>query len=192
MTSELSGSPHLYLARHGQTALNAEGRLRGLADPPLDYAGILEADKLAEALIIHAPFLVYSSPLLRARTTARTIAGLAGVANHPDKRFNDRDYGPQTGRLKSEVVAEWGSVDAAPGVEPASDVLTRALPALRSVMTEAAGISVVVVTHDAVIRPLIEAIDPARTDLTVPTGSWNDLTWSDGEWTVIAVDQKPT
>ena len=29
----------VYLARHGRTALNAEGRLRGHLDPPLDDTG---------------------------------------------------------------------------------------------------------------------------------------------------------
>ncbi|HWU48178.1 MAG TPA: histidine phosphatase family protein, partial [Humibacter sp.] len=37
---------HLYLARHGQTVLNAEGRLRGLANPPLNEVGQAEAAAL--------------------------------------------------------------------------------------------------------------------------------------------------
>ena len=32
-----NGPHHLFLVRHGQTALNAEGRLRGLANPCLLY-----------------------------------------------------------------------------------------------------------------------------------------------------------
>ena len=34
-----SGVERVYLARHGRTALNADGRLRGLSDPPLDDVG---------------------------------------------------------------------------------------------------------------------------------------------------------
>ncbi|MGN6126328.1 MAG: histidine phosphatase family protein, partial [Humibacter sp.] len=41
---------HLFLIRHGQTALNAEGRLRGLANPPLDEVGRAEAEATAVAL----------------------------------------------------------------------------------------------------------------------------------------------
>jgi broad specificity phosphatase PhoE len=185
MEAKRDAESNLYLVRHGQTALNAEGRLRGLANPPLDELGVLEARRLAGALIEHAPFLVFSSPLERAVTTAQIIAERAGVENHPDERFNDRDYGPQTGRLKSEVV------DAAEGVEPTSNVLARALPALQSVVEGAGGISVIVVTHDAVIRPVIEALDRSLTDLIVPTGSWNHLVLTGTRWSVVAVDQKP-
>ena len=48
LMEELSdGARHLYLVRHGQTALNAEGRLRGLSNPPLDETGDAEARNLA-------------------------------------------------------------------------------------------------------------------------------------------------
>ena len=40
MTSTL-----VYLATHGRTALNAEDRLRGLSDPPLDEIGLAEVAK---------------------------------------------------------------------------------------------------------------------------------------------------
>lgn len=44
-------------------------------------------------------------------------------------RFNDRDYGRWTGQPKTDVIAQWGTVDAAPGVEPTSSILSRARPA---------------------------------------------------------------
>ncbi|GAB3033873.1 hypothetical protein GCM10027052_09180 [Parafrigoribacterium mesophilum] len=186
---------HLYLIRHGQTTLNAEGRLRGLADPPLDETGLAEARNLAAVLAGKRPSMVLSSPLQRAVRTAELIAEAAGAPCSADGRFNDRDYGPRTGEVKADVVAEWGSVDDAPGVEALSAVLARVRPALDAVLDAAAcaGQSgpVVVVTHDAVIRPLIASIDPNRTNLEEPTGCWNHLARTDGVWTVIAVDQKP-
>jgi broad specificity phosphatase PhoE len=182
---------YLYLARHGQTALNAAGRLRGLADPPLDDIGELEARRLAEVFTQHAPALVISSPLQRAARTAQIIAGRSGVPFVADQRFNDRDYGPQTGKVKEAVVAEWGSVDNAPGVEPVSAVLARARPALDAVLDAAKGGPIVVVTHDAVIRPLIEMIDSRFTHLLAPTGSWNQLLRKNQTWSVRLVDQRP-
>lgn len=180
---------HLYLVRHGQTALNAEGRLRGLANPPLDEAGIAEANRVARVLAPKHPRAVVSSPLDRAVHTAHILAEAAGVTPVTDDRLNDRDYGPQTGLVKSDVVARWGSVDDAPGVEPLQDVLARARPALDSLLDAWAGGPVVVVTHDAVIRPLIASIDQTRTDLIVATGSWHELVRADGVWTVAATDQ---
>jgi probable phosphoglycerate mutase len=180
---------HLYLARHGQTALNAEGRLRGLADPPLDATGIAEAQSLAAELAPKNPSIVISSPLQRAARTAQILADTAGAPQVTDDRFNDRDYGPQTGQVKDEVIASWGSVDRAPGVEPVADVLARARPALDAVLDAHPG-TVVVVTHDAVIRPLLKAIDPTKTDLTVPTGSWNHLVRTGTAWQVHETDQR--
>lgn len=191
MTQQRSHPQHVYLVRHGQTALNAEGRLRGLANPPLDEVGIAEARAVAEALVGTGASRVVSSPLERAAHTARIIAEAAGVEQSVDERFNDRDYGPQTAQIKVDVIARWGSVDKAPGVEPLADVLARARPALDTLLDDSLGAPVIVVTHDAVIRPLIADIDPTQIELEVPTGSWNDLVRTDGEWIVVRTDQKP-
>ncbi|MDN4598039.1 histidine phosphatase family protein [Leifsonia virtsii] len=184
-----NGPRHLFLVRHGQTALNAEGRLRGLANPPLDETGIAEAHAVAEALAPRGIEEVRSSPLDRAVTTARIIAERCGCSVKTDQAFNDRDYGPWTGHVKHEVVAEFGSVDAAPGVEPLSRVLERAMPALERLVGASDG-AVCVVTHDAVIRPILEKIDSANSTARVFTGSWSELTLDDGKWSLAQLDQK--
>jgi probable phosphoglycerate mutase len=185
----------LYLVRHGRTALNAEGRLRGHANPPLDEVGEQEARAVGSVLAHTHPVRVYCSPLDRAVRTAQIIGELCDAHVSPDQRFMDRDYGPWTGEVRAEVITRFGSVDAAPGVEPTASVLERARPALDAVLDDAAAAGleapVVVVTHDAVIKPLIAAIDPRRTDLTTPTGSWNELVREGGVWTVVLVDQVP-
>lgn len=191
MTHTMERTQHVYLVRHGQTALNAEGRLRGLANPPLDQVGLAEAQAVADVLLVKTLVRVVSSPLARAARTAGIIADTAGVPHSVDERFNDRDYGPQTGNVKAEVIAQWGTVDDAPGVEPLANVLARARPALDALLDDQGGDPVVVVTHDAVIRPLIAELDPTQTELEVPTGSWAELTRTDGVWRVAAVDQKP-
>ncbi|KPH21743.1 hypothetical protein AN948_00005, partial [Rhodococcus sp. ADH] len=69
------------------------------------------------------------------------------------------------------VLAEWGTVDAAPGVEPTESVLARVLPALDDLAEHTTDSTpLIVVTHDAVIRPVMKRLDPAIA-LTVPTGS---------------------
>ncbi|MEP6478011.1 MAG: histidine phosphatase family protein [Rhodoglobus sp.] len=189
MTTE-PGTQRLFLVRHGQTALNAAGQLRGLANPPLDETGESEARAVAESLRSEGIAVVYCSPLQRAVRTAGTIADAAGVEAVPDARFNDRDYGPWTGHLRSEVVAEFGSVDAAPGVEATSAVMARARPALDVVLDAHPGQTVAIVTHDAVLRPLILDLDPQVGELEVPTGSWSELRRADGVWTILRKDQK--
>jgi broad specificity phosphatase PhoE len=51
----------VFPARHGQTALNAQGRLRGLSDPPLDEVGTAEVTRLAEVLASKHPTAVICS-----------------------------------------------------------------------------------------------------------------------------------
>src|ERR1700756_3974088 len=108
----------VFLARHGRTALNAEDRLRGLSDPPLDEVGIAEVARLAEALAPKHPTAVICSPLQRAVATSQAIGSASGAPVTVDARLNDRDYGPMTGHLRDEVESEYGRVDLAPGVAP--------------------------------------------------------------------------
>jgi broad specificity phosphatase PhoE len=65
----------IYLARHGQTAWNAEGRLQGQRDVPLDETGRAQARRLAQRLAGIPLVRVYSSDLLRSRETAAEFAG---------------------------------------------------------------------------------------------------------------------
>lgn len=177
------------LARHGRTALNAAGRLRGLADPPLDAIGEVEADLLGEQLARYAPREVRCSPLLRAVSTARAVAAAVGLTAVVDARLNDRDYGPWTGHLKSEVDERWGSTDLAPGVESTSAVLARAWPAL----VDAAAVPgvTVMITHDAIIRPLLTRVLGSPPERDTQTAHWNELSLDDGRWSVTGLDLGP-
>lgn len=175
------------LIRHGRTALNAEGRLRGLADPPLDDTGIAQARATAAALQPLGLRRVVSSPLQRAVHTAAIVAEASGVTNQADPAFNDRDYGPWTGQVKADVIREWGSVDQAPGVEGEQIVLARALQALNELTYGTDATPAAVVTHDAVIRPILASIQPGIT-ATVDTGSWAGLVHTSEGWSIASVD----
>lgn len=182
-----STDTRVLLVRHGRTALNAEGRLRGLADPELDEQGIEEARAVAHALRASGIECVASSPLRRAMRTAEIIADACGAPHEVDPAFNDRDYGEWTGHLRSEVIAQWGGVDLAPGVEPSEAVRVRALRGLEAIAGRSRHRVVAVVTHDAVIRPLLETFGPG-VGAEVPTASWSELRFHDGSWEVLSVD----
>lgn len=177
----------VYLVRHGRTHLNAEGRLRGRADPELDDAGRHEVARTADALAGCGAAGVVTSPLTRAVQTAVAIEGRLHVKHVVDPRLADRDYGPQTGRTEAEVVAEFGSLDAAPGVEPGADLAARAMAALREAAARFAPAPVAVVSHDAVIRCLLRQIDP-EVDPAVPTACWQLLELRDGRWSIAQLD----
>jgi probable phosphoglycerate mutase len=60
----------LFLIRHGRSTWNAERRIQGLADPPLDEVGREQACRLAGRLQAEdAMVALYTSPLRRARET---------------------------------------------------------------------------------------------------------------------------
>jgi broad specificity phosphatase PhoE len=191
---ERSNWTRVYLVRHGQTPLNESGVLRGLLDPALDDAGREQARRLGEALGSRSPVLVLASPLRRARETAQPVAERAGVEVATDQRLVDRDYGPWTGVSRESVVARWGSVDDAPGVEPRSAVRDRAVSGLTEIARRAAGQTVVVVSHDAVNRQVVVAFDPGLGDPdTVPqeNGCFNTLMLRSDGWAVLTVNELP-
>jgi broad specificity phosphatase PhoE/predicted GNAT family acetyltransferase len=182
----------VYLARHGRTALNADDRLRGRSDPPLDRVGIAEAARLAQALAAKHPTVVISSPLQRAVATARAIGEAARTAVVIDARLNDRDYGPWNGKPRTEVVRRYRSIDAAPGVEPFAAVASRARIAIEQLVDHYGCGPLVLVSHDAVNRALLEQLDPSLTDIGQRTACWNELDRVDGTWRVDGYDLKPS
>jgi probable phosphoglycerate mutase len=185
----------VYLARHGQTALNESGVLRGLLDPPLDETGRRQAANLGEALGPRQPSLVVASPLRRARETAQPVADHAGLTVTADGCLLDRDYGPWAGTPKDTVVVQWGSVDAAPGVEPRSAVRERAVQGLTALAQRYPAASVVVVSHDAVNREVLAALDPNLgdpDDIPQHNGCFNILQWATGTFVVLSVNELPS
>lgn len=190
-----SATPYLLLVRHGRTALNAQGRLRGHLDPPLDDIGRAEATATADALAAFAPARVITSPLQRAVQTATAIADRAGLPVLVDDRLIDRDYAAWAGSTPDEVIARWGSLDKAPGVEPASAVLTRAREVLDDEGRRLGTGSAVLVSHDVVNRMLLAWIAPRlgpAAGIGQRTACWNELTRDGGRWQVLRVDQRPS
>ncbi len=189
----------LYLARHGRTALNAAGALRGRLDVALDTAGQRQAYLLGEALAPRKPRLVASSPLRRALETAEAIARQTGTGTWVDERLTDRDYGPWTGKLLADVIFKWGSLDAAPGVEPEENVRVRALAALLDIAESLDAASAVVVSHDAVNRIALTSLDPSLHDpafLPQETGCFNTVQYhkagsGQASWHVLRVNEIP-
>ena len=184
----------IYLVRHGRTALNAAGVLRGRLDPELDAVGLRQASVLGDVLGRHELRLIISSPLRRAVETAQGIAVRAGLEIETDARLIDRDYGSWAGQTREEVIARHGSLDTAPGVEPEAEVLIRAMNALLDVGRRATGGAAVVVSHDVVNKALLSALNPhlgTNIDIKQDTGCFNTLDWRDGTWSVLSVNNAP-
>lgn len=183
----------IYLCRHGRTPLNVAGLLRGRLDPGLDLVGHAEARDLGEQLRDVGLTRVISSPLARAVETAAPIAVASGVDVETDARLLDRDYGQFDGRSADEVRREFGSLDAAPGVEPAATVEARAQSVLDDLVAAGEDGPVAVVSHDAVIRLLLDTLTPTprRTEHVQPrTGCWSLLRHDGSGWRLVMANSK--
>ncbi|HWX09771.1 MAG TPA: histidine phosphatase family protein, partial [Gaiellaceae bacterium] len=83
----------LLLVRHGETDWNAEGRLQGHTDRPLNEHGRRQAHALAERLAGDDIAAVYASDLARARETAEILGAKLGLPVSRDAGLRERDWG---------------------------------------------------------------------------------------------------
>ena len=93
----------IILIRHGETAWNAERRLQGHLDIPLNAEGERQARLLAGALAAEPIDLIFSSDLQRARQTAQAVATLRGMPLQIEPGLRERCYGGFEGLLYSEI-----------------------------------------------------------------------------------------
>lgn len=101
----------VYMVRHGQTDWNAEGRLQGQKDIPLNGVGERQAAANGRALktLIGAHVGDYdfvSSPLTRCRQTMEAIRGELGLdigAYRMDERLREISFGDWEGHTLAEI-----------------------------------------------------------------------------------------
>lgn len=148
------------LLRHFPTAWNAEARLQGRTDRPLTA----EAEATLAALSLPPPWdgrPILSSPLARARQTARLLAGGRPVAT--DCRLVEICWGAWEGRLSAELLAEpdsgfvpthlLGWSQRPEGGESAADAFARVAPLLEELAR--AGRPTLLVTHKGMMRAIL-------------------------------------
>jgi broad specificity phosphatase PhoE len=165
----------LVLVRHGQTALNADGRLQGRRlDEPLTDIGRRQAAAAARAVDLSRVSRVVTSPLLRARETAAAFVTAAPWSSAPevvvDESWTEIDYGEYDGfpfaSVPAEVWAAWRSdvTYAPPGGESLADLGDRVWSALSSLASSSSPSSpssdredgiVVVVSHVSPIKAAV-------------------------------------
>ncbi len=92
------------LVRHGRSEWNANGRIQGQIDIALDEAGQQQAQRVADRLAQETIIAVYSSPLLRAKATAETIAAKFDLPVNLDARLMEYDFGVMSGLTWDQVV----------------------------------------------------------------------------------------
>jgi len=175
----------IHLVRHGTTLLNRQNRYRGRRDVPLDQGGWLDAWSAAATLEHEGVTAIYSSPLRRARDTARIVGDVTGIAEVVDlPGLVNLDYGDWEGLTSDEAAAhdpeayaryQSCTPDAAcPGGEGLAIAARRVTLALQSLAALHPGGDVAAVSHAAMVRLAIVAAgaaEPAQWRTTLPNGS---------------------
>ncbi|SNT26490.1 probable phosphoglycerate mutase [Noviherbaspirillum humi] len=156
----------ILLIRHGETAWNAESRLQGHIDIPLNEQGRRQADALGLALLDEPLDAVYASDLQRAYHTALAVAQPRGMEVVTDAGLRERCYGGFEGMLYADIgqrypeaYAAWKArdIDARfPAGEREAETLrefaARALEAIGRLAGRAGQHRIAMVTHGGVLE----------------------------------------
>jgi probable phosphoglycerate mutase len=156
--------PTIYFVRHGETDWNAEARLQGQRDVPLNDFGRVQAEEAGarlRGLVARYEDLAFvASPLSRTRETMerlRDSIGLAPTAYRTDERLRELSFGRWEGLTWKEVRRadpqgaaarqrdKWSYVP--PGGESYAMLADRVAPALAELSRDT-----VVVSHGGVAR----------------------------------------
>ncbi len=150
----------VYLARHGETAYNHEGRFQGQQQVPLNDTGRAQAAELAQRATAYGFRALWCSPLLRARETADVVAARLGLEPKEDARLMETDAGDWTDltftAVRAQAPARFDAFAAAepgfsfPGGESFSEQEVRVCAALADI--ENGELPALVVCHGMVIR----------------------------------------
>jgi broad specificity phosphatase PhoE len=148
----------LYLARHGQTDWNLDGRLQGSADIPLNATGRLQAAALAERLKgVHLD-AVYSSALKRSRETAEIVHGAAPLQALAG--LNERRLGAFEGRHGDADYDRRSHLpdDTLDGGESIAQFFARIRTTLDGILARHPSGAILVVGHGATNQMIIRAL----------------------------------
>ncbi len=176
--------PTIYFIRHGETDWNAEARLQGQRDVPLNDFGRVQAEEAGarlRGLVPRYEDLDYiASPLSRTRETMermRAAIDLHPTAYRTDDRLRELTFGEWEGRTWREIRAlapeaagareqdKWGFVP--PGGESYAMLAERVAPFLRELRRDA-----VVVSHGGVARAFLALLGHAPRDEAPRVDIW--------------------
>jgi broad specificity phosphatase PhoE len=156
----------LMLARHGQTADNAEGLILGRRDPPLSELGAAQARALAAEAREAGIASLWTSPLQRAAATAAIVSQATGAPVSVLNALAESDRGDWEGRpvdeLRRAEPERFAAFEAAsdgflfPGGESLAEQVARTRRALDQVV--AGPQLALVVAHVGTVRAAMLAV----------------------------------
>ncbi|MCK0506952.1 histidine phosphatase family protein [Aromatoleum anaerobium] len=198
---EMMRATRLCLIRHGETAWNAEKRLQGHLDVPLNEIGHVQAEATAASLAGHRFAAFYCSDLRRAQQTAAAAGRTLGFEATLEPELRERHYGVFQGLTYDEArerfpqdFARFHARDpdfafCGEG-ESLGAFAARIHRALERIATRHAGRQALVVTHGGVLDiahrlATGKALDTPR-DFTIPNAALNWIEFDGRRWHLLA------
>ena len=178
----------IYLVRHGETDWNLAGRLQGSTDIPLNEQGKQSALKTAHYFKANdiAICCIMTSPLTRAKQTARIIADVLSIPVLEQQALTERCFGEAEGLTAEERELKFPNQDI-PGLEDIKVVRQRVWNVLQTVATTHADESIIIVSHGGVINAVLSILSNGEigTGITkLKNACLNHITYSNNEWTI--------
>lgn len=188
------------LVRHAETDWNAERRLQGYTDVPLNAHGLAQAAQMAKALKkVHFQFdAFYTSDLQRAKQTAQAIEDLYAVSATSHSLLRERHLGALQGLTTSEAPLLEPELWQAHlsrdihqelrGGESILQFATRIKAVLQEIQEKYTGKTILIVSHGGALDMMYrmasnQALDAERA-ITVPNASLNWITCDGPNWKV--------
>ena len=150
----------IYVARHGETPWNAEGRIQGRSDPGLSPKGYDQSLTLFEQLKDRSISAIYTSTLQRAILTAQPIAEHFHLPIQKQSELDEIAFGILEGKeflnFDEEVKLEWEKFKKdrftyrIPGAENYTDVTLRVKPFVEKILRDHEGKEILVIGHRVV------------------------------------------
>ncbi len=177
--ASLNPNTKIYLLRHGETEMNAEGKMRGRSEVPLDERGEREVQRAAEWLKGKGIRTLLTSPVDRAMQTAEIVSSAIGIPALPDDRLASLDVGDLEGEsstsgtdtLKKMSEEEPDAPIGGTG-ESFNDFNGRVKDALFEALQASDSGPVALVTHDSVISAIFRLLhgEDVPPDAQIPAG----------------------
>ncbi len=153
------------LVRHAETFWNRERRIQGQSDSPLTAKGKKDADNWGQQLSRFSWDCILMSDAGRAVETATRINHHLQAPIDSDPRLREQDWGRWTGQIITQIETEasnrlqtkhkTGWQFCPPGGEDRLSVWQRSHSALAEAAVRWRGDTILIVTHEGVVKSLI-------------------------------------
>ena len=163
--SEEAASTRFGLIRHAETLWNQQSRIQGHRDSPLTDRGKKDADGWGRQLKRISWHRIFGSDLGRAAETAAIINHHLQIPYEADPRLREQDWGEWTtepvAKIQSDELPKLAEAKRTgwqfcpPGGEDRISVWQRSRRALMDAAKRWPGETILIVTHEGVIRSLI-------------------------------------